>query len=120
MGKELSFRKNYATLYLENKKVLINSKVFPFSVRLEKQRKTKVKTQKYTKNKATQKAIELAEEKIKKKLSKDEYIISKKTLNFTSDKSKIKVDVFFKVCEDITDYKEVDKSLLNKEPEEET
>lgn len=120
MGKELSIRKNYATLYLENKKVLINSKVFPFSIRLEKQRKTKVKNQKYTKDKAILKAIELAEEKINKKLSKDEYIISKKTLNFTSDESKIKVDVFFKVCEDITDYKDVDKSLLNKEPEEET
>ncbi len=115
MNKEFSLLKNYEKSYLEKKKVLIKSKVFPFSIRVEKQRKTKVKIQKYTKNQAIRKAEELAQDKIIKKLSKNEYIISKKTLNFTSDDSKIEVDVFFKVCEDITSYKEVDKSLLDKQ-----
>ena len=41
-------------------------------------------------------------------LNKDEYIISKNTLNFSSNSSKIEVDVFFKVYEDITDYKNTD------------
>lgn len=118
MDKEFSLRKNYASVYLEKKNMLIKSKVFPFNIRLEKQRKTKVKSQKYSVKQATKKAEELAEKKIKKKLNSDEYIISKKTLNFSSNDSKIEVDVFFKVCEDITDYKDVDKSLLNKEPVE--
>lgn len=116
MDKEFSLRKNYASVYLEKKNMLIKSKVFPFNIRLEKQRKTKVKSQKYSVKQATKKAEELAEKKIIKKLNSDEYIISKKTLNFSSNDSKIEVDVFFKVCEDITDYKDVDKSLLNKEP----
>lgn len=119
MNKEFAFRKNYSSMYLEKKNVLIKSKVFPFSIRLEKQRKTKVKAQKYKPSKATSKAEALAEKKIRKKLKENEYIISKKTLNFTQNDSKIEIDVFFKVCEDITDYKNVDKSLLNKDPKEE-
>ncbi len=113
LKKEFSLRKNYAESYLEKKKVLIKSKVFPFNIRLEKQRKTKVNIQKYSKDQATKKAVLLAEEKILKKLNADEYIISKKTLNFRSNDSKIIVDVFFKVCENITSYKAVDENLLN-------
>lgn len=120
MNKGFSLRKNYASLHLEKKYELVKSKVFPFSIRIEKQRKTKVVDQKYTQKEAILKAEEIAEKKIKKKLNSKEYIISKKTLNFTANDSKIEVDVFFKVCEDITDYKEVDKSLLEKQEEENT
>ena len=55
--------------------------------------------------------------KIKSKLSKEEYIISKKTLNFTKNNSTIELDVFFKIYENITDYKKVDKSLLDDKEE---
>ena len=48
-------------------------------------------------------------------LKDDEYIISKKTLNFKQNESKIEVGVFFKVYENITDFKDADTSLLNKE-----
>ena len=41
-------------------------------------------------------------------MDKDEYIIDKKTLNFTSNGSKIIVEVFFKVYENITDYKDAE------------
>lgn len=119
LNKELSLRKNYASVYLEKKFTLTKSKVFPFSIRVEKQRKTKVKKQKYSIKEATLKAEELAEKKLKTKLNTDEYIISKKTLNFTSNDSKIELDVFFKVFENITDYKEVDKSLLKPKENEE-
>ncbi len=114
MNKEFSVRKNYESLHLEKKFELIKSKVFPFEIRIEKQRKTKILNQRYTKKQALNKAILVAEDKIKTKLNTDEYIISKKALNFTSNDSKIEIDVFFKVCEDITGYKEVDKSLLYK------
>lgn len=118
-NKSFSLRKNYTKSYLEKKKTFIKSKVFPFSISLEKQRKTKTKNQKYTKEEAIEKAEKLALKKINTKLNTGEYIISKKTLNFTSNESKIEVDVFFKVCENITDYKDVDKSLLNLEENEE-
>lgn len=112
LGKDIPIKKNYASSYLEKKHILIKSKIIPFSIRVEKQRKTKSINKKYSKKKALSLAIKLAEEKIKSKLDTDEYIISKKTLNLSSDDSRIEVDVFFKVNENITDYKEVDKSLL--------
>lgn len=116
-NKSFSLRKNYADLHLDNKITLIKSKIFPFAVNIEKQRKTKVKTQKYSTKQAINKAEELALKKIKSKLSKEEYIISKKTLNFTKNNSTIELDVFFKIYENITYYKKVDKSLLDNKEE---
>ena len=115
MKREASLRKNYATNYLEHKNVLIKEKIFPFSVRMEKQRKTKVKKEKLGTKEAIKKATKLAENKISVNLKDDEYIISKKTLNFKQNKSKIEIGVFFKVYENITDFKDADTSLLNKE-----
>lgn len=115
MKREASLRKNYATNYLEHKNVLIKEKIFPFSVRMEKQRKTKVKKEKLGTKEAIKKATKLAENKISVNLKDDEYIISKKTLNFKQNESKIEVGVFFKVYENITDFKDADISLLNKE-----
>ena len=115
MKKEVSLRKNYATNCLEHKNILIKEKIFPFSIRMEKQRKTKVKKEKLGTKEAIKKATKLAENKISVNLKDDEYIISKKTLNFKQNKSKIEIGVFFKVYENITDFKDVDTSLLNKE-----
>ena len=115
MKREAPLRKNYATNYLEHKNVLIKEEIFPFSVRMEKQRKTKVKKEKLETKEAIKKATKLAENKISVNLKDDEYIISKKTLNFKQNKSKIEIGVFLKVYENITDFKDADTSLLNKE-----
>lgn len=115
LGKDIQLFKNYSKNYLENSKTLIKDKIFPFSIRIEKQRKIKVNKQKYTEEEALNKAIEEAENKINKKLEAGEYIIDKKALNFTMNDSTIEVEVFFKVNEDITAYKDVDESLLNKD-----
>lgn len=82
---------------------------------MEKQRKTKVKKEKLGTKEAIKKATKLAENKISVNLKDDEYIISKKTLNFKQNESKIEIGVFFKVYENITDFKDADTSLLNKE-----
>lgn len=107
-NKSFSLKKNYTESYLENKKVLIKDKVFPFELSIEKQRKTKVINQRLTSEQALKKAEDLAMKKINSSLSKDEYIISKKALNYSVDDSKIMVDVFFKVYENITDYVKVE------------
>ena len=61
---------------------------------------------------AIKKAELEAEKKISIKLDDDEHIISKKTLNYQTKKSKIIIEVFFKVYENITDYKEVDPIIV--------
>ena len=52
-------------------------------------------------------AISTAEKELKKKLKKDEEVIDKKTLKKIKKNSKIEVEVFFKVKEDITDYLDI-------------
>ena len=116
-NKSFSLRKNYVNSYLEKKKFLIKDKIFPFSIRLENQRKTKVKQETLSTDKAILKAENVASKKIEAKLSSDEYIISKKTINLKDDGNKITVDVFFKVFENITDYKEVDPISLQESTE---
>lgn len=116
LNKRIYVRKNYINSYLEKKKVLIYDKIFPFNISLEKQRKTKTIKQVLTYDEALKKADLLAEKKILSRLSKDEYIISKKNLNFNGYGSKIVVDVFFKVYENITDYLDVDLNLIKISP----
>lgn len=112
LNKNYSLKKNYAHTSLEKRHVLIKSKVIPFNVGIEKQRKIKTINKKYSKNKALKLVLKIAEEKIRKRLKKDEYIIDKKTLNLFTFDSRIEVEVFFKVYENITDYKEVDSLIL--------
>ncbi len=119
LGRSFSLKKNYTDSYLEKRKILVKDKIFPFEISMEKQRKTKVNKQVLSTQEAIKKAEETAEKKVRSFLDIDEYIISKKTLNFTSNNSKIKVDVFFKVYENITDYKQTDSSLLNTPANEE-
>lgn len=100
-------KKNYTNSFLEKKKVLVSEKVILFEIYKERQRKMVVKVQKLTTKQATYKALEEAEKKITSRLSKDEYVISKKALNFSVNNSKIVVDVFFKVYENITAYQNI-------------
>lgn len=116
LNKKLYVRKNYTNSYLEKKNVLIYDKIFPFNINIEKQRKTKTIKQVLTYEEAGEKASLLAEKKILSGLLKDEYIISKKNLNFNAYDSKIVVDVFFKVYENITDYLDVDLNLTKITP----
>ena len=84
---------------------------------MENQRKTKTVNQKLSVEEARKKAIELTTSKIKARLKSDEYIISKKTLNFYAKDSKIVMDIFYKVYENITDYSNVDEIIIPNEEE---
>lgn len=118
MNKNYALKKNYESSYLEKNKVLIKNKIFPFEMSIQKQRKTKTIKEKLTIKEARKKAEDIAIKKMNNKLSKDEYIISKKTLNFNVNDSKIEVDVFLKVYENITDYKILDEAILDAPKEE--
>ena len=62
---------------------------------------------------AYNKAIKLMNKKIKIKLNEDEKIINEKTLNFYSNGSKIIVDEFVSVYEEIGERKKVEKGEEN-------
>lgn len=98
--------RRYKTKNIKEKTLLENN-LLPIQFVKQKQTETKVINEKYTKKQAIKKAIARAKEKIEGKLNDNEYIIDYKQLNVEQNDSKIVVEIFFSVCEDITDTKEI-------------
>ena len=107
INKKHKLRKNYEQSIYSNK-LQISDRVGLIKYSIDKERKTKYINQKLSTSKAKDMAVLLATKKISKQLTKDEHIISKKTLKFYDNGSKIEVEVFFKVYENITDYKNIE------------
>lgn len=85
-----------------DQKSIIKSNVFPISLVKEKQKEIEVIHQQYNKEEAIEKAIEVATEKIQKKLKEPEKIIRTQRLKVTENESTIVVELFITVMEDIT------------------
>ena len=97
--------------YKKSEYNIIESRIIPIKIGLLKKRKTKVTKNKYKDIDIENIAYKESLKAINKRLKKDESIISKKTLKKTEKNSKIEVDIFYKVKENITSY--VDISDLN-------
>ncbi len=105
-SKKNKLLKDYSEI--KDKNYLYKEDLLPISLYVSKSRKTKIVKQKLNNSKAVTKALSLATKKINNTLDKDEYIIDKKALNFHSNSSTIEVDVFFRVYENITSYKDIE------------
>ena len=108
MNLNISLYNNYL---VTKEKILYKNKTIPFSI--VKQTKNKILNinQTLTKEEATSKAIEVGLDKIKSKLNDNEYIIDTKKLKVETNNSKIILELFVSVCEDITDYSRVEGEL---------
>ena len=84
-----------------NNKVVIDKPYLPFIIYKEKIIEHKTETIKLDYDGALNKGIEKCENEIKSKLSSDEYIISKNVLKKEVNSSKMYMEVFFKVYENI-------------------
>jgi len=86
---------------ITSSKIIISSPLLPF--RLLKTHKQEIikEDNVYLPEEALIKSMEVAREKIKSKLDKDEYIIKEKKLSFYQKDSKIVVEMFFSVYENI-------------------
>ncbi len=82
-------------------KVVIDKPYLPFIIYKEKIIEYKTETIKLDYDGALNKGIEKCENEIKSKLSSDEYIISKNVLKKEVNSSKMYIEVFFKVYENI-------------------
>lgn len=95
----------------KNKKIIrtpiLKNNLFPFGIALEEQIETRVKTEINTYSEAYLKAMEVGREKIEKNLKDGEYIISENSLKIDVKDSKIIIDMFYSVYEDITDYQKI-------------
>lgn len=82
---------------------LLGSNLLPIFISYTTFEEIKITEEIHNEKEAYQKACKIAEEKLKHKLKKEDAIISQKTLKKYRKNSKIVIDVFFKVKENITD-----------------
>lgn len=92
-----------------DEKVLFSSLYFPFQITKQKQTMIIKKENIYTDEEAINKASQLALEKMKSQLNDNEYVIDQKNLKVSLKDSKIILDTFFTVYEDITDYIKIEE-----------
>ena len=100
------FKLNYIKDYNVKikKEVIASHKVLPISLNKFTYKKVRYIKQTLTKEEAIKKAVSYAKEKMNSKLKENEYIINTKELKVEENNSRIIVDIFFTVCEDITDF----------------
>ncbi len=99
-------------------KILLQHSFLPFQLVKEEQEEVVVKDKIYTIEEAITEARKLAVKKMEEQLDKNEYIISTKDLKVSTKESKIRLDVFFTVYEDITAYQKIDEEEVKKRLEE--
>ncbi|MBE6157247.1 MAG: hypothetical protein E7160_00410 [Firmicutes bacterium] len=114
------FNKHYSILnkyknYKRKKLFIIKSKILPISLNYTKYLETKVKREKYTLNNVNSKAITIAKNKLQSRINKEDSIISKKVLKKQQKNSKIIVDVFFKVKEEISEIESIEDINIEEE-----
>ncbi len=100
---------------------LFKSISLPISFQLDTVEKVQLTTKRYNLETGSKEGIRKAKEKLKVKLSKNSEILSQKVLKKQQKGSKIYIEVFFKVKEEITSYESIanlDLSKENKKQEE--
>lgn len=113
----LKFLNNELELFnfnkFKNKKIdskkIIFSDLLPISLEKQEQKEVDKLEFIYTEEEAVSAAINMATEKIESKLNDKERILSQKTLNIEQKDSKMVVEMFFTVLEDITDYQTIEE-----------
>lgn len=88
---------------------IISNNLLPISLDFASYFETKVKSKTYTLDNIEKDAISLATNKLTNKIGEDSEIVSKKVLKKYKKNSKIIIEVFFKVKEDITEYLEYEE-----------
>lgn len=103
-GKKMTLIGKYDTKYaISEKKVIVDKPYLLFKIIKEKKEIYEYKEFKLTKKEALEEAIKRSVKSVEVKLDKEEYIIDKKVLKIEEYSSKISIEVFFKVYENITD-----------------
>ena len=92
---------------------IIKSKILPINISYVIYEELLEKDNKNTLENIDNKALEIAEKKIKNKLSNDESILTKKVLKKAQKNSKIEVDVFISTEENITAYQDITDLNIN-------
>lgn len=99
--------KGFKNKYVSDKYIIKND-ILPIGINKQIQREYENISYKLSYDEALIKAKSEAKEKLKERLKNNEYIIDEKSLKCELKDSKIVVDMFYTVYEDITAYKEIE------------
>ena len=103
------------THYKESNVNILENRLLPLGINLSTRQEKKVTSETLNQKTGEKKALQYAEEKLKEQLNDTDSIISKKTLKITIKDSKIVVEVFFKVKENITGFLNIDHIDIEEE-----
>lgn len=107
LNKEYSLS-NYKDKNVKSK-TLIKHSFLPIYLNYEIQKEVKVIDEVYTIDEAIKKAEERAYDELNSKLNDKEHIINSKNLKVDINDSKIELEIFFSIYEDITGYAKIDE-----------
>lgn len=97
--------------YISEDSPIIENNLIPIKLVLETKHEIEIIDKEYNMDNSSSEAIKLATKKLEDRLDEQSMILSKKVLKKTLKNSKIIVEIFFKVRENITDYKKISKEL---------
>lgn len=99
------------------KNILLKNSLFSFQLEYNQEQELDIIDHTYSQEEALQKANELAKEKVKATLGVNDRIIGQKDLKIIAEDSKIVVEVFLKVEEDITSYGMITENNIENDAE---
>ena len=114
LNKSIFLLKNKFNHYNISRIKIIDNKLIPISFNYSKLEEKIVTNKNYSIDNIDNTALNMATKKIRNKLNKDDRIIYKKVLKKLDKNSKIEVDIFYKVEEDITDIESIEQIDLEK------
>lgn len=97
--------------YISEDSPILENNLIPIKLVLETKHEIEIIDKEYNMDNSSSEAIKLATKKLEGRLDEQSMILSKKVLKKTLKNSKIIVEIFFKVRENITDYKKISKEL---------
>ena len=97
--------------YISEDSPILENNLIPIKLVLETKHEILIIDKEYNIDNSSSEAIKLATKKLEDRLDEQSMILSKKVLKKTLKNSKIIVEIFFKVRENITDYKKISKEL---------
>lgn len=97
--------------YISEDSPILENNLIPIRLVLETKHEIEIIDKEYNMGNSSSEAIKLATKKLEDRLDEQSMILSKKVLKKTLKNSKIIVEIFFKVRENITDYKKISKEL---------
>ena len=107
------FNKNPFKTKKVDETVIFGNSMLPIQLVKQKQAETQVIEQILTTDEAIKMALEKAIAQVESNLKEHEYIINKRIINTNIKENELELNVFFSICENITDYQIIEGNELN-------